>query len=203
MDMDEPAKVTTTAIVLRQANTALILTPRVNQRHVKHHPCHYRHTSRQAGNNDYPVTADSYGARHYHHHHHHRHEHHGHAMPHQSANSALSTQEALLSTNIAGLAATELGFLAISLALSILLLLIGYKIGDRVCKYEFLRNRDRGRGHKSSLAHRQQAALPLSDEKQPIYLEDDVCVQQHHDEPEPGPDALQVVTEPRAAWTYK
>ncbi|KAJ2898257.1 hypothetical protein IWW38_001444 [Coemansia aciculifera] len=169
MDAEQPVKVATTAIIIRQANTALIQSPGV--RRIKHHPCHYRHQ-------------------------HHRHEH-------QGLNHASSIPSANHSSTIAGLAASELGFLTISLALSILLLLIGYKIGNRVCRYELLRNNNRGRGHKSSRVRRVQVASPLSGEKQPLFLEDDLASNEHYDDLEPESDVFQIVAEPRAAWTYK
>ncbi|KAI9500962.1 hypothetical protein BX070DRAFT_49520 [Coemansia spiralis] len=58
-------------------------------------------------------------------------------------------------SSVADFAATELVCLALSFALSLLFLFIGYKIGNRVCKYEITRSQQcRGRGHSSSLARR-------------------------------------------------
>ncbi|KAJ2849168.1 hypothetical protein IWW36_002821 [Coemansia brasiliensis] len=59
---------------------------------------------------------------------------------------------------------TEIICLSLSLLLSICLLLVGYKIGNLVCRYEAARDRGQGRGHKGSLARRQGEAAyyPLS-----------------------------------------
>ncbi|KAJ2450585.1 hypothetical protein EV183_004186 [Coemansia sp. RSA 2336] len=59
---------------------------------------------------------------------------------------------------------TEIVCLSLSLLLSICLLLVGYKIGNLVCKYEAARDRAQGRGHKGSLVRRQDKAAycPLS-----------------------------------------
>lgn len=186
MNTEQPDKVITTAIVIRQVNTALIPSPHSNTEHVKHcHcPCHYKR-----------ITSDK------HHHRHHRHHYHGqgytehasHAIPqHHASHPTLSGQDALRNTSVAGFAANELGFLAISLALSMLLLLIGYKIGDSVCEYEFLCNHSRGRGHKGSRTRR-QIQVAIVDEKQPIYLED-----KHYEDP----DVVWDVAEPLVARTF-
>ncbi|KAJ2876479.1 hypothetical protein GGH93_000700 [Coemansia aciculifera] len=167
MNMEQLTKVIT---------TALISAPHSNTEHVKHRPCHYRHIS---------------SGKHSHNRHHHDY-HTNHAMPqHHGSHPTLSTQDTLRNTSVAGFAATELGFLGISLALSMLLLFIGYKIGNLVCKYE--RSHSRGRGHKGSRARRQPLS-PLSEEKQPIYLEDG---------PYEDPDAVWVVTEPLVVRKFK
>ncbi|KAJ1889625.1 hypothetical protein LPJ71_008146, partial [Coemansia sp. S17] len=149
MDKDQPTKVSTTAVAIRQAKH-------------RHHHCH---------------------------HYYHPHEYHGHGYMDHASHPTLSAQATLRNTSVAGFAATELGFLAISLALSILLLVIGYKIGDFVCNYEFLRGHNRGRGHKGWRARCQT----LSSEKQPIYIEDDSFKECYE-----GPDVVWAVTEPLA-----
>ncbi|KAJ2820871.1 hypothetical protein FBU31_005086 [Coemansia sp. 'formosensis'] len=188
MDMEQPVKATTAAIVIRQASTALIPVLHTSIEHANHHPCHYKRISHHINHHHYRYRYRP-------------HEHHGHgymdrinhAMP---QHPTLSVKDALHSANIAGFAATEIGFLTISLALSMLLLLIGYKIGDCVYKYEVLRSHSRGRGPKSSHARR-QVLSPLYDEKQPIYLDDDYCAE-HDDEIE----AIWVVAKPLAARMY-
>ncbi|KAJ2532330.1 hypothetical protein IWW43_003255 [Coemansia sp. RSA 1935] len=91
------------------------------------------------------------------HHHHHKHHdgvkqvmyhnvvHNGQHQPYRE----VPLQESLSAVNFAF---TELTCLGLSLLLSICLLLVGYKIGNIVCKYEVVRNRDHGRGHKGSFA---------------------------------------------------
>ncbi|KAJ2098441.1 hypothetical protein GGI09_003312 [Coemansia sp. S100] len=143
IDNDQPTKVSTTAVVIRQAKH-------------RHHHCH---------------------------HYYHPHEYHGHGYMVHASHPTLSAQ----ATSVAGFAATELGFLAISLALSILLLVIGYKIGDFVCNYELLRGHNRGRGHKGWRVRCQT----LSSEKQPIYIEDDSFKERYE-----GPDVVWAATEP-------
>ncbi|KAJ2828365.1 hypothetical protein IWW50_001420 [Coemansia erecta] len=101
----------------------------------------------------------------HHHRHHHHHKHKGglgqtayHQMVHggqPQPDVAAISQGKLPAIDFAF---TELACLGLSLLLSICLLLIGYKIGNIVCKYEVARDRSHGRGHKGSLARLQDKA---------------------------------------------
>ncbi|KAJ2383789.1 hypothetical protein H4S02_005136 [Coemansia sp. RSA 2611] len=105
------------------------------------------------------------------HHHHHKHQgSSGHAIYSQAAyraqypsyiEAASRVHPSLLDT-----AFIEFACLGLSLLLSMCLLLIGYKIGNIVCKYEAARDRGQGRGHKGSLARFQDE----SEDKQPPRL---------------------------------
>ncbi|KAJ2856259.1 hypothetical protein J3B02_001698 [Coemansia erecta] len=60
-----------------------------------------------------------------------------------------------MTSRLADFALGEFGFLVLSFVLSLVLLFVGYKIGECVCTFENSRDRsNRGRGHKGSLARR-------------------------------------------------
>ncbi|KAJ2724659.1 hypothetical protein GGI07_001811 [Coemansia sp. Benny D115] len=109
-------------------------------------------------------------------------------------------------------ALNEIGFLALSFVLSLLLLFAGYKIGDHVCRFEGRRDCTRGRGHRCSMARRRyggepgshrgrekqvQMEQPGSTNPQPIYLE----AENEVDDDASEHTALLVVPEPGAART--
>ncbi|KAJ1895848.1 hypothetical protein LPJ66_004345 [Kickxella alabastrina] len=139
----------------------------------------------------------------------------GHSHRYQAQQQHLATHSSdgnSLGPRLADFALSELGFLALSFALSLVLLLLGYKIGDRVCRFENARDRTRGRGHRNSLARRQQSSgawVPATQEKQqqqqrtkslqPIYLEADSPNEM--DIETEADCALSVVAEPHTART--
>ncbi|KAJ1952933.1 hypothetical protein EC988_003287 [Linderina pennispora] len=134
---------------------------------VHHHKHHERIDHRQ---HTRPVMTGGVPSRpcthhhmhHGHHHHHHSHSHHNHTLPvHHGDHQAPVPEKP---NTVAEYARFEVLCLIASLALSMVLLYVGYRIGDRICNYENARSQH-GRGHRHARIHR-EVIWSSADEKQ-------------------------------------
>ncbi|KAJ2363895.1 hypothetical protein IW150_006624 [Coemansia sp. RSA 2607] len=225
----------TTAMIIREMRSDLVPSASKGPGKLKHRNRH-RHSHRRhrhyriRGNRGEPIHHRHHRPCHGHHHRHHKHSkkpekvpdpapdqppvnHVGHGYTYHTTPHAFGYQHHQIhsGSRLADFALGELGFLALSFVLSMVLLLVGYKIGECVYKFENSRNRTRGCGHRNSLARRhacrgtqtshygendKQKDKHSSPPPQPIYLEEDIAINE---------DAVEAValsvTAPNAART--
>ncbi|KAJ2220658.1 hypothetical protein H4R99_008393, partial [Coemansia sp. RSA 1722] len=146
--------------------------------HHRHHRHHHKHSDSGSGADPAPPLSPGpdhlansyvgYGGM----------SHVGHRYGHHKELPFTGFYNSAMAGRLADFALSELGFLVLSFVLSLVLLFVGYKVGECVCRFENSRDRSRGRGHKSSLARRYacrgtQTTSAAEAPPQPIYLEED------------------------------